>query len=108
MPKQKKPPRSKCPMHKRKLQGIAIRRKILVKAMGGQCEDCGCEGTPRNKLEFHHTSPRTWVCRDKSRWSRQRLYEEEWDKGLLILLCAFCNKARGQPVEEASEGEVPF
>ena len=71
--------KSKNPKHKRMIKGIALRRKILIDAMGGLCEDCGTEGTPRNKLEFHHVEPRTWVARELSRWSRQKRYEEEWE-----------------------------
>ena len=81
--------------HKRLVAGVALRRKILIAAMGGCCEQCGAV----DSLEFHHTEPRTWTARELSRWSRQRVYEEEWEAGKIVLLCADCNKRAGAPSE---------
>lgn len=39
-------------------QQAAIRRRILVAALGGVCMECGST----DNLEFHHTEPREWVA----------------------------------------------
>ncbi|TWT51816.1 hypothetical protein KOR42_32890 [Thalassoglobus neptunius] len=91
--------------HERKVEGYKIRRRILTQAMGGKCSQC--EST--EELEFHHLYQREWVASKTSRWSRQRQYEEEFDNGLLTLLCADCNKRAGKPSSPAPQGEeVPF
>ena len=83
----------------------AIRRRILIAAMGGECMDCGST----ENLEFHHTEPRQWVASQEKYDRRQTLYEEDWDKGVLELLCGACNKKHGCPQGEALEfEEVPF
>lgn len=89
----RKPKRSTDPKHLRKVEGIKIRRRILILAMGGKCEFC----PSRAGLEFHHTEQRTWTARDVSRWSRQSIYEHEWSEGKLKLACGPCNKKLGQP-----------
>lgn len=89
----KKTKRSTSPKHLRMVEGIKIRRRILILAMGGKCEFCPC----RTRLEFHHTETRTWTARDVSRWSRQSIYEREWSEGKLKLACGDCNKKLGQP-----------
>lgn len=93
--------------HEKKVEGVRIRRKMLILAMGGKCEFCGCGD--HDRLEFHHTQPRTWIARNAARWVRQRQYEEEWDAGLLQLACDNCNKKLGKPADgpETLEG-APF
>lgn len=81
------------PSHLRKIEGIKIRRQILIVAMGGRCEFCASE----TDLEFHHVGPRTWNCRNASRWVRQSIYEREYVDGKLKLACGTCNKKLGKP-----------
>lgn len=66
-------------------------RRQLVLDMGGFCAYC----TTRLALEFHHTKPRTWIARKKSRLQRIRLYRLDWERGKLDLACCECNKILG-------------
>lgn len=83
------------PETERRTEQAGIRRYILIQAMGGKCCYCPCVEVER--LEFHHTGPREWKTRDKSRWSRQAIYEREWIEGKIELACAYCNKRLGAP-----------
>ncbi len=69
------------------------RRRILIEALGGCCANCGTT----EDLELHHTEPRTWRARDHASWHRQVKYEEDWEKGILQVLCGTCNKQAGSP-----------
>lgn len=68
--------------------------------------ECGEDDV--SKLEFHHTEPREWVAANLSRWHRQVKYEEDWDNGVLELLCGTCNKKAGVPAAEYEIDTVPF
>lgn len=81
------------PSDERRVRAAAVRRRILIRAMGSVCEDCGSG----QELEFHHVEERTWVASKLSRWERQARYEQEWADGQLLLLCADCNKVHGKP-----------
>ena len=86
--------------HSRRIKRAHIRRQILIRAMGGKCEECGSE----QDLEFHHTEPRQWIAANLSRWQRQVYYEDDYWEGKLKLLCSTCNKKNGVP----SDDDVPF
>lgn len=85
------------------VRSAARRRRILIAAMGGACENCGATEC----LEFHHTKPRDWIAAQLNRWQRQTRYEEDWEMGRLQLLCSDCNKRAGAPVDPETE-EVSF
>lgn len=93
--------------HKLTVERYARRRRILIAAMGGCCIQCGEQDS--SKLEFHHTEPQEWVAASTSRWQRQLKYEEDWDAGVLELLCRACNKAAGVPVgTDFDVDDTPF
>jgi hypothetical protein len=64
------------------------RRRQLVQLLGGCCRRCGSS----RKLEFHHTGPRTWVARKKSRWMRIILYFRDHQAGIIQLVCRKCHR----------------
>lgn len=66
----------------------------MVSEMGGRCSRCPAT----EKLEFHHTKPRTWAANRVGRWSRLKLYREDWLRGDIELLCSRCNKIAGKPI----------
>jgi hypothetical protein len=68
------------------------RRRALIQALGGCCELCGSS----HKLQFHHTGPRTWVARRKSRWMRIILYWRDYQAGIIQLLCSQCHIKEGR------------
>lgn len=63
--------------------------------LGGKCEDCGC--TDLGLLEFHHRVPRRWRSCHVESSMRIALLRKEIAAGEIGLLCAPCNKARGEP-----------
>ena len=67
-----------------KVRRYHVRRQELILLLGGKCVGCGACAD----LQFDHIVPRTWVLRDKSRWTRIALYEREAKEGKLQLLCA--------------------
>ena len=69
------------------------RRSKLIKKLGGECAKCG----RKRNLTFDHLKPRTWSCRKLARWVRIKRYEEEAEKGLIQVLCADCNRRKGEP-----------
>jgi 5-methylcytosine-specific restriction endonuclease McrA len=79
----------------KRVESTAIRRRILVIAMGGKCVHCGAT----DNLEFHHKHPRTWKTRSLARWARQTLYEREFIEDKIELACGDCNKRLGEPVD---------
>lgn len=84
----------------------AIRRQILIRAMGGKCEYCPCNDP--TKLEFHHKhehGPREWKTHNTSRWTRQAIYEREFIEGKIELACGDCNKRLGPPPDPT---DAPF
>lgn len=81
---------------------VRRRRLILIHAMGAKCKKCGCDDIGR--LEFDHTKKRKWVAAEKSATTRQRLYEKDWEAGILRLLCRSCN-ARFVPEDPT---DLPF
>jgi hypothetical protein len=84
-------------------EDVRRRRLILVHAMGAKCEECGCDDIGR--LEFHHKKKRTWIASEHCDTVRQRLYEIDWERGVLGLLCSRCNKTGLPP---ADPDDVPF
>src|SRR5690606_16795339 len=87
--------------YRRRVADYNARRKALIEAMGGKCVKCGTT----TRLEFNHTSPRTWEARKVGRWERIAKYEAEWDAGEINLLCRKCNARAGQPPNEC---DCPF
>lgn len=73
-----------------RLEDVRRRRLILIHAMGAKCEKCGCDDI--GKLEFDHIRKRSWVAVEHKGTTRQRLYEKDWEAGVLRLLCSTCNK----------------
>ena len=65
------------------------RRLALIALMGGRCRICGADEPMR--MEFHHTGTRTWTARKLDRCSRLRRYRRDFEKGVLVLLCAACH-----------------
>jgi 5-methylcytosine-specific restriction endonuclease McrA len=84
-------------------ESLAERRESLIRKLGGRCQRCGST----TKLEFHHTKPRTWTAAAVSRSVRIRLYEADYEKGIIELLCKKCNKAAGEPKEDVPDDFVP-
>lgn len=87
-------------MKPRVIASYKRRRSELVERMGSKCEWCG--EADQTKLELHHTKPREWVASKLSRWQRIKRCEEEFEQGVLMLLCKRCNLQAGQP------DDVPF
>ncbi len=77
-----------------------LRRKALIVAMGGECEECG----KKRRLEFHHPNGRDWECRKLPRWQRIKMYERDFAAGQLELLCRTCN-AGYNPKKEIDDEE---
>lgn len=73
--------------HKAYIAKIKARREALVEKLGGKCVFCGVT----ENLEFDHPNGRTWCCRDKARWTRIKLYEQEAERSEIRLLCRSCN-----------------
>lgn len=67
------------------------KRDELISMLGGCCAHC----RSTDRLEFHHTGPRTWVARKKSRWMRAILYRRDIEAGIIRLLCRDCHEALG-------------
>ena len=66
-------------------------RQFMMQALGNKCDDCGTD----EWLEFDHWNGRNWSMRAKSQWARTRILMEEFQKGLLRLLCRSCNARDG-------------
>ena len=68
-----------------------IRRAALIKKLGGECVECGSD----EELTFQHPHGRTWEPRKVNGRQRIRLYERDFEAGLLTLLCNGCNSHDG-------------
>ena len=66
---------------------IRVRRRLLIEKMGGRCAECGSTW----HLEFNHIKQRTWIVREVNRRKRIMLYEQDFARGELNLLCRYCN-----------------
>lgn len=66
-------------------------RLQLIIDMGGKCVLCGSI----HKLEFDHPNGRDWQPSHYSRWTRMKLYRQDWERGNLRLLCEYCNRKDG-------------
>lgn len=89
----------------RVLAWYAKARQKLIDELGGKCKRCGA----KEKLEFHHTRPRTWAARNLSRWSRLAAYKRDIAAGVIDLLCKSCNSKAGEPTDDtADQGESDF
>lgn len=84
-------------------ESLAERRAALIVKLGGRCRQC----VATEKLEFHHTKPRTWTAAAVSRIVRIRLYETDYENGVIELLCKKCNRAAGEPKEDVPDDFVP-
>lgn len=71
-------------------------RVDLIKRLGGCC--IYCQSMNWGKLEFHHTSTRTWIASRLNRLQRLRMYRAEADAGVIVLACRSCNASMGKPV----------
>lgn len=63
------------------------RRQALIERMGGRCVLCGST----EQLELDHPYGREWKAKDVNRWTRIKLYEQDFEFGNLRLLCKPCN-----------------
>lgn len=69
------------------LRAKESRSRLLVQ-MGGECAKCGST----KNLQLDHPFGRDWVAKDKNRWTRMKLYWEDYEAGNLRILCERCNK----------------
>lgn len=74
--------------HYRSVQRAKESRSRLLAVLGGECYKCGS----KEHLELDHPYGREWVARDKNRWTRMKLYWEDYEAGNLRILCRDCNK----------------
>lgn len=82
--------RAKVKMYRR-------RRRALIAKLGGHCAICGSG----RKIEFDHPNGRDYDLAKMARWTRIKQYEEEAEKGLIRLLCRYCNA--GYKPQDAEE-----
>ncbi len=80
------------------------RRAAIIERLGGKCAYCGTKGGRKNKLEIDHIQPRDWYLRAFSQLGRVRIYEQEEKAGKLQVLCATCNKTKGNRVMAGAAG----
>ena len=87
----------------RSLASYRRRRAALINRMGGVCSKCGS----RFRLEFNHQVERDWQPREVSRGRRMDLYERDFERGELDLLCRICN-ATFEPMPRVLwDSEIP-
>lgn len=73
-----------------------LRRRVLIKALGGKCEACG--SIERLELDHKNEEGREW-CKGENirigRMQRLKLYEEDYCEDKLRVLCRSCNAKDG-------------
>jgi hypothetical protein len=69
----------------------AVRDKLRA-LLGGVCQRC----RSTEDLQFHHPHGRLWEPRRMNLRHRMRLYQRDYQAGLLELLCRKCNGIDGQ------------
>lgn len=79
-----------------------VRREAIIDRLGRKCVHCGTKGSKKNKLEVDHKKPRDWYLRAFSQLGRVRRYEQEEKEGKLQVLCAKCNKIKGNRTPQAA------
>jgi 5-methylcytosine-specific restriction endonuclease McrA len=75
------------PGSKYSLASYRRRRKALMDRIGRTCSKCGS----RFRLQFNHLVERDWEPREVSRGRRMDLYERDFERGEIDLLCHICN-----------------
>jgi 5-methylcytosine-specific restriction endonuclease McrA len=69
-----------------------VRRRELIKRLGGKCANCGTKGSERNGLEVDHINGRSYDVRKMDASWRIAKYEQEERDGIpLQVLCKRCN-----------------
>ena len=64
------------------------KRSELVIRLGGRCVTCSSVLF----LEFHHLSGKTWIASEMSQSKRLKNYEEDIERGAVVLLCKGCHQ----------------
>lgn len=84
---------------KRRQQRLWVRetrarmRSALIRDMGGKCALC----SETVNLTFDHfPDPTSWDISRMAGPARIRRYREDWEQGMLRLLCFPCNRQRGR------------
>jgi 5-methylcytosine-specific restriction endonuclease McrA len=66
-----------------------LRRRLLIQGLGGCCARCGST----KRLELHHfVAPRNWTPNRLDQLTRLRVYEQDAEDGLLMVLCTRCHR----------------
>ncbi len=89
---------------------LDLLRKMLIRALGGVCVDCGTAKHP----EIDHVDGCTWDQNHAGRENRLRRFAREFREGVrLTVRCRSCNGSRNQfthgtRAERTEYQEAPF
>jgi protein-arginine kinase activator protein McsA len=83
-------------MSHRNTIAAAQKRAALKEEMGNICWACGC----KHNLHFDHPKGKDYESRNLSSLHRINRYWQEWNQGLLRLLCEECNTSKAYNNEE--------